>query len=186
MLLGIKRHVVTAVLGVPAGVIAGVTENTGGGGSDLSWLAPFGAAAPFAALALLQMNRAQAKLDKMETEHKADLQEAEKEHRAEAERLREEARQLRIESQQRERELVLRFGNIIYDSALLYKEGNTAVASIAQSVATQQVSSATNAARSEEPALHRVLEAIQELTQTMSGETHDNPAERSGSDDHGS
>lgn len=174
MILGIKRHVFTAVMGVPAGLVAGVVDQTTspGGSTDLSWLAPFGAAAPFAALALWQMNRAQAKLDKMEADHKAEKYDADRAHRNEVERLRDENRALRERSETRERELVVRFGNIIYDSALLYKEGNTAVASIAQTVSNRQTGSPLPPAPPDDPALAQVLEAIHELTDTMNRGTH--------------
>lgn len=84
------------------GALADAGSNAGG---TLDWtpiLASFGVAGPFAAVCLLQMNRAQAKVEKLEAKVD-DLQAA---------------------ALQRERENVARLSPIVYDSALLYKQGN--------------------------------------------------------------
>lgn len=166
-MFGIKSHIFTALAGIPAGIIAGVTEQTSGGSSDLSWLAPFGAAAPFAGLALLQMNRAQNKLDKQEEKHAAVQAETEKTHRDEVLRMQEELRQLRQDGIQRERELVLRFGNIIYDSALLYKEGNAAVEQLARAARPTRVQ-----AQEHDDQFQQVLTMLGELTESMNRGPH--------------
>jgi hypothetical protein len=159
-----KTVAILMFLGVlPSGMAAfffGVDGTGSGGSSVMDLLGPaFGAAAPFAALALVQMTRAQNKVDRLEADHRSELATRDKEHKEDIARKDEQLERIRADNLTRERELVLRFGNIIYDSALLYKEGSVAVDRLARSVATPTPSTPAS--------LDQVLLAIRELSETM-------------------
>jgi hypothetical protein len=169
----VKTVAILVFLGVlPSGAAAfflGV-DGTSPGNSMIDLLGPaFGAAAPFAALALVQMTRAQNKVDRLEADHRLELAAKDKEHKDDLSRKDEQLERIRADNLTRERELVLRFGNIIYDSALLYKEGNVAVDRLARTVSTPPSIPAS---------LDQVLSAIHELSETMTRghiDEHDDP-----------
>lgn len=78
---------------------------------DLSWLADFATAAPFAALAFWQMVRAQSRLEAQEAKHETEV-----------DRLHAKIEELQKAALNREQQLVAGLGPRIYDAALLYEK----------------------------------------------------------------